>query len=452
MRDAQSAFDQVISFSGERIATEDVEAALGLASTELLRRTMRAIADQTPAETIAVVEDLTMRGHDLRNFTRDLLAYVRDLLTMRIAHEVARSAPAGDAEATVERAASELAARFSESDLVRFFHSLTQTEKDLRESAHPRYQLEVGLVKLIEMGKLARLDDVLNRLTQLEQRMRGGSASLSSVGGGSGAPPVSGGGSNQPSRRAGGGGAPRPSFAPPAVPPPVASAQNNELSVPAPGALAPTATAQGSAPPLKLVTPVSSPPAGAESSAFSESSSFTLSASPSPPDAPLPPAASITPSAVASAPIKVNAASSPIERIIAELERRRPFVAFALGEAQRITIEGNELSIVLTPKTRHLRDNLTQPESRKALIEVCREVTGCDIGLKIAVRDPQESGEGSEQESEQEQAPRQTEEERAELWRIAEANPTIQEFKRIFRGEILDVWREPTEGSPDVQC
>src|ERR687896_510912 len=44
MRDAQSAFDQVISFAGDKIKAEDVETALGLASTEMLTRVTNAIA------------------------------------------------------------------------------------------------------------------------------------------------------------------------------------------------------------------------------------------------------------------------------------------------------------------------------------------------------------------------------------------------------------------------
>ncbi|MGH9903732.1 MAG: hypothetical protein ACRD68_18140, partial [Pyrinomonadaceae bacterium] len=151
MRDAQSAFDQVISFSTGRISVEDVETALGLASAELRARVMRAVEERTPAEVLAAVENLVRRGHDLRNFCRDLLAHLRDLL-------VAKVAPDAAGEGESERKELTRAARaFSESDLVRFFHSLTETEKLLRESAHPRYQLEIGLVKLIEMRRLAPL-------------------------------------------------------------------------------------------------------------------------------------------------------------------------------------------------------------------------------------------------------------------------------------------------------
>src|SRR2546423_540887 len=169
MRDAQSAFDQVISFSEGQITPTDVEAALGLASAEQLARVIAAIANEQPGEALAVVDDLVMRGHDLRNFCRDLLAHLRDLL-------VAKVGGAEEAQEAAQRKAA--AAAFSESDLVRFFHSLTETEQKLREGAHPRYQLEVGLIKLIEMRRLAPIDQIIERLGALEEALRTGRAPL----------------------------------------------------------------------------------------------------------------------------------------------------------------------------------------------------------------------------------------------------------------------------------
>ena len=43
MRDAQSALDQVISFAGEQIKTEDVEKALGIAGADVLARLINGI-------------------------------------------------------------------------------------------------------------------------------------------------------------------------------------------------------------------------------------------------------------------------------------------------------------------------------------------------------------------------------------------------------------------------
>src|ERR1043166_6450845 len=84
MRDAQSAFDQVISFAGDKIKTEDVEKALGIAGAEVLARVVNGIAENNPADALAIVDDLVMRGHNLRNFCRDVLSHLRDLLVVKV--------------------------------------------------------------------------------------------------------------------------------------------------------------------------------------------------------------------------------------------------------------------------------------------------------------------------------------------------------------------------------
>jgi DNA polymerase III gamma/tau subunit len=66
--------------------------------------------------------------------------------------------------------------QFSESDLVRFFHSLAETETTLKEAANPRYQVEVALVKLMEMRRLASLNDLVQRIAVLETALRTGKA------------------------------------------------------------------------------------------------------------------------------------------------------------------------------------------------------------------------------------------------------------------------------------
>jgi DNA polymerase III subunit gamma/tau len=176
MRDAQSNFDQVISFSGERIETRDVTVALGLASSEMLTKTAKAIAENKPADVLNVVDDLIGRGQDLRNFSRDLLSFFRDLLIFKMA---------GEAEHLLDTAVlsrdelRENSAPFSESDLIRFFNSLSETESKLREATQPRYVLEIGLVKLVEMRRVAPIEKILERLAKLETALNGGNVQAS---------------------------------------------------------------------------------------------------------------------------------------------------------------------------------------------------------------------------------------------------------------------------------
>jgi len=164
MRDAQSNFDQIISFAGERIEVKDVVNALGLASVDMLTRVLDAIVENKPANVLSVVEEISVRGQDLRNFCRDLLGLLRDLLVTKVG---------GDPELcdTSMLSPTELSKRaepFSESDLIRCFHSLADTESCLKEATQPRYLLEIGLVKLVEMRRLASLESILDRLGELE--------------------------------------------------------------------------------------------------------------------------------------------------------------------------------------------------------------------------------------------------------------------------------------------
>src|SRR5262249_24350243 len=68
----------------------------------------------------------------------------------------------------------QLSARFSEEDLVRLFHSLSQTEKEIKDSPHPRFQLEIGLVKLTLVSRVRTLDQLITRVEELESMLNAG--------------------------------------------------------------------------------------------------------------------------------------------------------------------------------------------------------------------------------------------------------------------------------------
>src|SRR6266478_5290320 len=170
MRDAQSAFDQVISFAGETIKTGDVEKALGIAGADVLARVVNGIAENQPAEALAIIDDLVMRGHNLRNFCRDVLGHLRDLLVVKVSGDPKLLDSSSMPTAELQKQAN----LFSESDLVRFFHSLAETESSLKDAANPRYQVEVGLVKLMELRRLAPLGDLVGRIGELEDALRNG--------------------------------------------------------------------------------------------------------------------------------------------------------------------------------------------------------------------------------------------------------------------------------------
>ena len=153
MRDAESALDQVISFAvGATITDEDVSAALGLVDTETLNQTLHAIADQEAGRLIRIVDEVVSRGYDLRTFCREMMVHIRALLVVKIAGFDTELVQLPESEADNLTRLGEV---FSEQDLLRFFSILTKTEQDIRNSSQPRFQLEIGLVKLAQARRLS---------------------------------------------------------------------------------------------------------------------------------------------------------------------------------------------------------------------------------------------------------------------------------------------------------
>ncbi len=439
MRDAQSAFDQVISFSGAEIKVEDVEMALGLASAEMLQRVAQSIHAQKPADALAVVDDLVMRGQDLRNFCRDMLAYLRDLLVAKVSGD---AAPARDGSAFDSNELERTAALFSESDLVRFFHSLTETENNLRVSAHPRYQLEIGLVKLMEMQRLASLAQLVERLSALEEALRSGKAppAVSSL---NQAPPNASGNaapSNTGNLRSASSNTSNASSA---------AFDNLQTARPNYGAVTSQPPANSfDEPPFELNNPTATP-----------APALTLVSSPHSANAttmPVPPTSAQqhdanSYNANGSGASSAAAPDSIIERIKAELEnRRRMFLVVALDGAHNVCVEENTLRVEFAPEAKHLQDNLAKPENVKLLREVCLTVAGHEMAVRIGTNEPgarEGSGNSSAASNNKNEnigaasSKFAEENEKRAMREIAEQHPLVQQVLRTFHGEIVDVRR-----------
>jgi DNA polymerase-3 subunit gamma/tau len=162
MRDAQSALDQVVAFSGERITAEDVATVLGLVRRDLLFDMAEAVANEDGAAAFRLAGDAVEAGSDLRLVVRELARLTRDLLVVSIDQSRVQD-PEIAAEAERERLAA-LATRFSTEDLMRAFDVLTKAEVDIRGSMYPRYHVEMALLRWIHLRKLVPLSDLIQQL------------------------------------------------------------------------------------------------------------------------------------------------------------------------------------------------------------------------------------------------------------------------------------------------
>ena len=397
MRDAESALDQVISFSGLKVADEDVSAALGLVDVQTLNETVEAIADQDASRIVRIVDVVVSRGYDLRNFCKELMTHMRALLVVKLAGFDAElvQMPEGEAE-TLAR----LGEAFSEQDLVRFFSLLTKTEQDIRTSTQPRFQVEIGLMKLVQARRLYLLEDALGRMADISTRLGVGGASAAS------APPST----HSPSRS--GSNPPTPA--------------KRVTSHSAPSASSTSAAPRPQPAPPSQALPKARPHQSFEGAAAPRSIDLN-----DPYDGavfdtdPVSKAPSVQPAAAASAPAQPSTIAERVKHAIERKNKR--LILSALDHAEGITLEGDQLCVAYSEQNGMFKTTIESRENRRAIEEICRETLGHNVTLSVSV--------GAQSGSE----PSEEKKEKASARQKAESDPKLRALTEKFRGEIVEV-------------
>jgi DNA polymerase-3 subunit gamma/tau len=97
----------------------------------------------------------------LQHFSRELARYFRNLLVAKVAGPDTRLIAASPAQ---RERLSQIATRFSEEDLTRYLQLTLDLFKDLQSSLQPRFHLEIGLVRLVQAGRLVKIEEALEAL------------------------------------------------------------------------------------------------------------------------------------------------------------------------------------------------------------------------------------------------------------------------------------------------
>jgi DNA polymerase-3 subunit gamma/tau len=165
VRDSLSLFDQVLAFTGDDVPDADVAGLLGLVDRELLHRAAKAIVEGDSLAMLDLVESLADYGADYRNFARELLLHLREILLVKLA-PAESPLRQGILPEELERLRA-LAGALSEEDLLRGLDVLTRAEGELRSASDPRVALDLVLLKLVQMRRLVPFAELVARVERL---------------------------------------------------------------------------------------------------------------------------------------------------------------------------------------------------------------------------------------------------------------------------------------------
>jgi DNA polymerase-3 subunit gamma/tau len=168
LRDALSLLDTAIAYGNGRLDADTTAALLGTTAPAEVRAFAAALLahDATPA--LEAIDRAAGEGEDLGAFTRDVIELLRRALVLKAA-PATKLADVPHLEANELRALGEAGTL---DDLLYVLRAFLDADAAMRESPHPRVELEVATVRATRRPEPRALQDVLRRVEEAEARLR----------------------------------------------------------------------------------------------------------------------------------------------------------------------------------------------------------------------------------------------------------------------------------------
>jgi DNA polymerase-3 subunit gamma/tau len=156
LRDSESLLDQLLAFADAEITLEQVQGLLGSVSESTVSTLVDHLIQRNMAQGVALINEIVDAGADPRQFTRQVLAYLRALLLLQTGDRRLVSV----SDATLERMRGQ-AQQLPTRRLVRVIRCFAESDFDLKIGAQPQLPLELAFVEMTldAGGAIASPDD-----------------------------------------------------------------------------------------------------------------------------------------------------------------------------------------------------------------------------------------------------------------------------------------------------
>ena len=321
LRDALSLLDTAIAYGEGRLEADTTAKLLGATAPVTVRAFATAIVGHDTSAALEAIDRAARDGEDLLAFTRDVIELLRLTLVLKAAPN-AKPADLTHSEGNELRKLGETA---SLDEILYVLRAFLEADALMRESPHPRVELEIATVRSTRRPVPQALDDVLRRVDEAQREIR------------------------------------QHALATPATAP---AAQASLLTGSEPAAARVDARRPVTAAPSAVAPaprPASAPPASASPPTAPRS---TMAAPPpGPPSAPAAPASA--------APPPTQDLATAWERVVDEVMKKKPTLGSLLTQARPSGISDRELTIVLHGNHFH-REMLADVANRELVLQAVR--------------------------------------------------------------------------------
>jgi DNA polymerase III subunit gamma/tau len=170
LRDALSLLDTAIAYGNGRLEAETTARLLGTTAPAEVRAFAASLLTRDTTAALEAIDRAARDGEELGAFTRDVVELLRRALVLKAA-PTAKLADITHAEGNELRRLGESA---SVDELLYVLRAFLEADEAMRESPHPRVELEMATVRATRRPAPPALEDLLKRVDEAAQRLRQG--------------------------------------------------------------------------------------------------------------------------------------------------------------------------------------------------------------------------------------------------------------------------------------
>ncbi len=160
LRDAESYFDQIVSFCGDDIDSEIVAKMLNLIGDEVYFKISNSILNKEFKTVFEVTNTIYENGWDFIDFINGLVEHFRNIMTIILTENTLLIETA---DIYKEKYLNYLG-KFSKGDLLRAMNYLNKIQQELRFSQNQKLKIEIALTHLIGLEKSQTMTELISQL------------------------------------------------------------------------------------------------------------------------------------------------------------------------------------------------------------------------------------------------------------------------------------------------
>jgi DNA polymerase-3 subunit gamma/tau len=160
LRDAESYFDQVVSFCGNKIDSTTVSKILNLIDDEVYFLISDAVLDKNFKSVFEATDVVYKNGWNFTDFMDGLIEHFRNIMTVIIT-ENTKSIETAE---VFRKRYLDYIDKFSEGDILRLLNYLNKTGQELRYSQNQKLKIEIALSHLVGLERTSTISELIENL------------------------------------------------------------------------------------------------------------------------------------------------------------------------------------------------------------------------------------------------------------------------------------------------